>query len=108
MSKAPDDDLENYHGDGDWFKIAYWGPSSDTVWSSYDQKYLNFSIPKTTPPGKYLLRMEQFWPLKPASSIQWYVNCAQVNVVGPGGGKSLSFASLRHTPHDPLLTFSAP
>jgi hypothetical protein len=87
MSRAPNDDIENYHGDGDWFKIAYWGPLSDTKWSSDLQVYLNFTIPKTTPPGKYLLRVEQWWPLKPPSSVQWYVNCAQVNVIGPGGGK---------------------
>jgi hypothetical protein len=90
LSRAPNDDLDNYKGDGDWFKIAYWGPKDNTNWISYNQGSLNFTIPKTTPPGKYLLRMEQWWVLKPASSIQWYVNCAQINVVGPGGGKSLS------------------
>jgi hypothetical protein len=104
LSKAPNDDLENYHGDGDWFKIAYWGPESDTVWSSYNEDTLNFTIPKTTPPGKYLLRMEQFWPLKPESGIQWYVNCAQIDVVGPGGGKSSPFGSLKYVLNDSLLT----
>ena len=97
MSKAPNDDIENYIGDGDWFKIAYWGPTSDTQWSSYNQVSLNFSIPKTTPPGKYLLRAEHFWPLKPPTSIQWYVNCAQINVVGPGGGKSFIHSLLMFT-----------
>jgi hypothetical protein len=97
LSKAPNDDLENYHGDGDWFKIAYWGPSSDTMWSSYNAVQLNFTIPKTTPPGKYLLRMEQFWPLKPATGIQWYVNCAQINIVGSGGGTPTNFAKFPGT-----------
>jgi hypothetical protein len=97
MSKAPNDDIENYIGDGDWFKIAYWGPTSDTQWSSYNQVSLNFSIPKTTPPGKYLLRAEHFWPLKPPTSIQWYVNCAQINVVGPGGGTPTNFAKFPGT-----------
>jgi hypothetical protein len=106
LSKAPNDDLENYHGDGDWFKIAYWGPSSNTTWSSYNAATLNFTIPKTTPPGKYLLRMEQYWPLKPATSIQWYVNCAQVEVVGSGGGTPTEFAKFPGTykASDPGIT----
>lgn len=32
LSKAPNDDLENYRGDGDWFKIAYAGPVSNNQW----------------------------------------------------------------------------
>lgn len=33
LSRAPNDDLQNYKGDGDWFKIAYAGPLDDTHWS---------------------------------------------------------------------------
>ena len=33
LSRAPNDDLVNYKGDGDWFKIAYAGPLNDTTWS---------------------------------------------------------------------------
>jgi hypothetical protein len=33
LSRAPNDDLQNYKGDGDWFKIAYAGPSDDQHWS---------------------------------------------------------------------------
>jgi len=32
LSRAPDDDLQSYRGDGDWFKIAYAGPANDTDW----------------------------------------------------------------------------
>lgn len=35
LSRAPGDDLLNYQGDGDWFKIAYAGPLSDTEWQMW-------------------------------------------------------------------------
>ena len=37
MSKSPGR-LEEYDGDGDWFKIAYLGPLNDTDWSTYGKK----------------------------------------------------------------------
>lgn len=33
LSRAPNDDLANYDGKGDWFKVAYAGPSDDKTWS---------------------------------------------------------------------------
>ena len=33
LSRAPNDDLRNYKGDGDWFKIAYAGPINDITWA---------------------------------------------------------------------------
>lgn len=33
LSRAPNDELRSYKGDGDWFKIAYAGPSDDRHWS---------------------------------------------------------------------------
>lgn len=32
LSRAPNDDLESYQGDGDWFKIAYGGPVGNNEW----------------------------------------------------------------------------
>jgi hypothetical protein len=32
LSRAPNDDLEHYQGDGDWFKIAYAGPVGNNKW----------------------------------------------------------------------------
>ncbi|KAJ4299866.1 hypothetical protein N0V90_005112 [Kalmusia sp. IMI 367209] len=49
MSKS--DDLSTDAGDGDWFKIYYLGPSSDTTWATDRQVQINFTIPETTPPG---------------------------------------------------------
>jgi hypothetical protein len=39
---------------------------------------INFTIPSTTPPGAYLLRLEQF-PFDPY--LQFYVNCAHIKSV---------------------------
>lgn len=32
LSRAPNDDITTYRGDGDWFKIAYAGPENDKKW----------------------------------------------------------------------------
>src|SRR4051794_35821921 len=87
MSKAPNSDVENYDGKGDWFKIASAGPINDTTFALWRQTEMMFNIPKTTPPGKYLLRMEQFQPSQYLNGSQWYINCAQINVIGNGTGK---------------------
>jgi hypothetical protein len=46
------------------FKIAVAGAINDTAWflEAQRNKDWNFTIPATTPPGKYLLRHEQFMP----------------------------------------------
>lgn len=104
LSKAPNDNVEHYDGRGDWFKIATAGAKNDTAWkllwekevsnmmsqsdqSSQFSRQMRFTIPITTPPGKYLLRIEHFQPHPALNKTQWYVNCAQINVVGPGGGE---------------------
>lgn len=56
LSRAPNDDLLNYKGDGDWFKIAYAGPVDDTHWSLWPSvgdvcQPLSFSAPYL---GNYL------------------------------------------------------
>lgn len=136
LSKSTSDDLSQYQGDGDWFKIgsvtgrtkdspplnknapkmsALWG----TYWAenvgnipkiSYFRCYgrcsssakstesstltgcqWNVTIPATTPPGRYLLRIEHIYPKwltgEAYGGTQSYVNCAQVEIVGSGGGK---------------------
>ncbi|KAI8635103.1 lytic polysaccharide monooxygenase [Xylariaceae sp. FL1651] len=85
MSKAPGA-LEDYEGDGDWFKIGTSGASDGMHWDSDGKPELNFTIPKTTPPGKYLVRVEHFNISPLFNSTQMFVNCAQVEVTGPGGG----------------------
>jgi hypothetical protein len=92
LSRAPNDDLANYQGDGDWFKIAFAGPISNNAWQIWGGHDFNFTIPKTTPPGKYLVRIESYMPTIQFDYSQWYINCAHVNIIGPGGGTPRGFA----------------
>ncbi|KAF2789046.1 lytic polysaccharide monooxygenase [Melanomma pulvis-pyrius CBS 109.77] len=58
LSRAPNT-LEEYRGDGDWFKIGAILADTNSSWVFTERKYsMNFTIPPTTPPGKYLLRAE--------------------------------------------------
>jgi hypothetical protein len=63
----------------------------------------NFTIPKTTPPGKYLMRIENFMPTETTGYQQFYVNCAFVNIIGPGGGTPAGFVKFpgAYAPEDP-------
>lgn len=85
LSKAPNNDIEKYDGKGDWFKIAYIGPKSDTAWKLTDQSSIKFNIPKATPNGKYLLRVDQFYPSTKTGDAGFFVSCAQIEVVGSSG-----------------------
>ncbi|KAF2875411.1 hypothetical protein BDV95DRAFT_602847 [Massariosphaeria phaeospora] len=80
----------------EYFKIAQLAQISDNEWfvNDYNHRIVNFTIPATTPPGKYLLRFEQFWPSQKFKMTQFFINCAQVNIIGPGGGnmEGYSFA----------------
>lgn len=91
MSKAPNDDVDNYDGKGDWFKIAYVGPTSNSSWALLGEKDIKFKVPKTTPPGKYLLRVEHLFVHDRVNETQIYVSCAHVSIVGPGGGRPTNF-----------------
>jgi hypothetical protein len=88
LSKLPEgvDNLNDYDGSGDFFKIGYAGPVDSTTWVLNDKLAMNATIPKSTPPGKYLLRIEQFLPTVQRGQSQWFVNCAHVEIVGSGGG----------------------
>jgi hypothetical protein len=85
LSKT-DGDLKTYAGDGDWFKIAEVGSANATDWKTTYMKEWRFNLPKTTPPGKYLLRVEQIWPTPSPSYVQFFTNCAQLDIAGTGGG----------------------
>ncbi|KAF1937363.1 fungal cellulose binding domain-containing protein [Clathrospora elynae] len=78
--------LNEYDGSGDFFKIDYAGPSDNHTWSTMDKTEVNFTIPAATPSGKYLLRIEQFYPSSSHHQSQWFVNCAHVEIVGRGSG----------------------
>jgi hypothetical protein len=87
LSKTVDgEDLDAYEGDGEWIKFAYVGPKDETTWSTYGQTSINMTIPADTPPGKYLMRLEHLIPSADLGKARWYVVCAQIEIVGPGGG----------------------
>ncbi|KAI0347161.1 hypothetical protein BDW22DRAFT_1425225 [Trametopsis cervina] len=76
-----------------WFKIWEWAPrwtpSTGLIFDSENIQAVNFTIPKSLPSGQYLIRVEQI-ALHVASTYQgaqFYIGCAQVNVVGGGKGK---------------------
>ncbi|KAF2476827.1 uncharacterized protein BDR25DRAFT_370629 [Lindgomyces ingoldianus] len=86
LSKSPAE-LDAYTGDGDWFKIGSVGAFNDTRWALISKPSMNFTIPKTTPPGKYLMRVEHIFSFSSKfNDTQFYVSCAQIDVKGPGGG----------------------
>ncbi|KAF9468707.1 glycoside hydrolase [Collybia nuda] len=75
-----------------WFKIWEWAPtwsaSTGLVFASENIVQFTFTIPKNTPNGQYLLRGEQI-ALHVAGTLggaQFYIGCAQINVVGGGSG----------------------
>ncbi|KAJ3575871.1 hypothetical protein NP233_g815 [Leucocoprinus birnbaumii] len=76
-----------------WFKIWEWSPtfspSTGLVFASENIQQFTFTIPKNVPSGQYLIRGEQI-ALHVASSVggaQFYIGCAQVNVINGGSGK---------------------
>ncbi|CAI4217463.1 unnamed protein product [Parascedosporium putredinis] len=98
LSKAPTGmGVRDYDGSGDWFKIAEIGlnvtysalPGNEgkISWDLRGRYEFMIRIPERTPPGEYLLRVEHIFPSSQWNETQFYVNCAQINVVGPGGGR---------------------
>ncbi|KAI0089324.1 glycoside hydrolase [Irpex rosettiformis] len=76
-----------------WFKIWEWAPrytpTTGLIFDSENIQGVNFTIPKSLPSGQYLLRVEQI-ALHVAGTYQgaqFYIGCAQVNVVNGGSGK---------------------
>lgn len=63
MSKAPGD-VRAYDGSGDWFKIAEegicnsGGDYTGDAWCTWEREWMAATIPKDTPNGEYLVRME--------------------------------------------------
>ncbi|KAK4443565.1 glycoside hydrolase [Podospora aff. communis PSN243] len=80
LSRSTTLDVRDYQGDGDWFKIFYAGPKNDTWWLTRDETGMNFTIPASTPPGQYLLRVEHLYVRYPIGTTQFYIACAQIDV----------------------------
>jgi hypothetical protein len=91
MSKAPSD-VASYDGSGDWFKVFESGlcgsnPSVDTDWCTWQKDRIEFTIPQNIPPGEYLVRVEHIGIHEGhVGKAQFYMECAQFKIDGPGGG----------------------
>jgi hypothetical protein len=95
LSPVPDGtDISEYDGTGKWTKIYTLGLDVEedgaVHWLAYNHRQLPgrpvFKIPKQTPAGDYLLRMDLIWPglYEPpnyvAGGSQFYATCAHIRV----------------------------
>ncbi|KFY18012.1 hypothetical protein V491_04885 [Pseudogymnoascus sp. VKM F-3775] len=90
LSKAPST-AASYDGSGDWFKISELGATITTsaiTFPASDISQYTFTIPSSTPPGEYLLRIEHIalHSASTAGGAQFYISCAQINISGSGSG----------------------
>ncbi|KAK3393396.1 glycoside hydrolase family 61 protein-like protein [Podospora didyma] len=93
MARVPDSaNINMWEPAGNvWFKVA----SIDAIksdggwtWPAYQKQVVDFTIPKTVPSGKYLVRVESI-ALHQAQAVggaQIYLSCAQIEVTGGGNG----------------------
>lgn len=85
MSKAPGN-VQDYDGSGDWFKVYENGPvafSNEGIqWGSYGHGNFTFTLPKETPAGQYLVRIEHVavHGAGDFGGAELYLNCAQIEV----------------------------
>ncbi|KAK4176565.1 glycosyl hydrolase family 61-domain-containing protein [Triangularia setosa] len=114
MSKAPGD-VRNYRGDGDWFKVHQMiickPPNqylNDKDWCTWDLSTVQFTLPRDTPPGQYLVRVEHI-ALHGAQSgdTEFYFTCAQIEVGGNGNGRPGPMVKIPglYDSNDPALRF---
>jgi len=82
-----------------WFKIYEQKPTyanGELTFPSETQQSFTFEIPSSLPSGQYLIRAEQI-ALHVASTYggaQFYIGCAQVNVVNGGSGNPSPLVSI--------------
>lgn len=93
MSRAPSDNVANYDGSGDWFKIFQegvcntGGDFTTNAWCTWDRNWIAATIPKNTPNGEYLVRVEHIGVHRShVNQPEHFVSCMQVKVQGGGNG----------------------
>ncbi|OLN95526.1 putative endo-beta-1,4-glucanase D 10 [Colletotrichum chlorophyti] len=93
MSKAPST-AKTYQGDGDWFKVYETGVCNKGgdftkgAWCTYGKSTVEFTVPKDTPNGEYLMRVEHIGVHGAhVGQAEFYQSCAQVKITGGGNGK---------------------
>ncbi|GLB44352.1 putative glycoside hydrolase family 61 protein [Lyophyllum shimeji] len=105
LGKAPST-AASWDGSGaNWFKIAEWGATFNPfAFTDYGASQLTTTIPANTPPGEYLVRIEQIG-LHVVGAPQWYVSCAQIKITGSGTGNPSKVSIPGYvSPNDPGLT----
>ncbi|KAK6215679.1 fungal cellulose binding domain-containing protein [Colletotrichum tabaci] len=92
MSKAPST-AKAYEGDGDWFKVYEesvcnkGGDFKGNAWCTWDKNTVEFTVPKDTPNGEYLIRVEHIGVHGAhVGQAEFYNSCAQVKITGGGNG----------------------
>ena len=70
-----------------WARVWTQGARADMGWDM-DQARWTFVLPRSTPPGEYLLRIEHIalHAASVAGGAQFYISCAQIRVTGSGTG----------------------
>ncbi|KAJ3562678.1 hypothetical protein NP233_g9428 [Leucocoprinus birnbaumii] len=105
LGKAPST-AASWNGSGaNWFKIAEWGATFNPfTFTDANASQLTTTIPANTPPGEYLVRIEQV-ALHVAGAPQWYISCAQIRISGNGSGNPSKVSIPGYVqPNDPGLT----
>ncbi|KAK0648692.1 glycoside hydrolase family 61 protein-like protein [Cercophora newfieldiana] len=96
MARVPDgSNINTWEATGNvWFKVASingvnpGAKTSGFTWPTYNKKVVSFTVPKSIPNGKYLVRVESIalHQAQSAGGAQFYLACAQVEVTGGGSG----------------------
>ncbi|TFK38401.1 glycoside hydrolase family 61 protein [Crucibulum laeve] len=86
LGKAPGK-AQDWDGSGkNWFKIAEWGATFNPFsFKSLDKSRFTTTIPKDTPSGEYLVRIEQIG-LHLTGTPEFFISCAQIKVTNGGDG----------------------
>ncbi|KAF2453889.1 glycoside hydrolase [Lineolata rhizophorae] len=110
MAKVPEGETAaTWDGSGDvWFKIMSEGPvisGGSLSWPSEHATRVSTVMPDSVPSGEYLFRVEHI-ALHSASSAggaQFYISCAQLNVINGGSGSPGPAVALpgAYSPTDP-------
>jgi hypothetical protein len=114
MSKAPTGSVKAYNGSGDWFKIFQEGVCGNgdftsDAWCTYNRDWVAAKIPKDTPNGEYLVRVEHIGVHRShVNQPEHYVSCMQVKIQGGGGGTPGPMAKFpgAYKATDPYANFS--
>ncbi|KAH6857107.1 glycoside hydrolase [Chaetomium sp. MPI-CAGE-AT-0009] len=121
MARVPEgSNINTWEAAGNvWFKVAEISArpgagggltSGEDTWPAYNKKTVEFTVPKSVPSGKYLVRVESIalHQAQSAGGAQIYLSCAQVEVKNGGNGSPgplVSFPGAYRT-NDPGLLWS--